>query len=86
MSPYPSVEDAVPAERLQSTRRNRQGPLARARLYLRETRLGTWVVREESDRRGGSFFTLGAALKFIRREFGADAHVITTYVMQNEAA
>jgi hypothetical protein len=53
---------------------------------LRETRLGTWVVREESDRRGGSFFTLRAALKFIRREFGADAQVITTYVMQNEAA
>jgi hypothetical protein len=53
---------------------------------MRETRAGTWVVREDDDRRGGSFFTREAALRFIRSEFGADAQITATYVLNKEAA
>jgi hypothetical protein len=53
---------------------------------MRETRFGTWVVRDESDRRGGCFFTFEAALKFIRHEFGSGARPIMTYLGQKVAA
>ncbi len=53
---------------------------------MRETRAGTWVVREERGRRGGSFFTLEAALRFIRSEFGAGAQVIAAYFVEKQAA
>jgi hypothetical protein len=56
------------------------------KLHMRETRFGTWVVREEGDRRGGSFFTRNAALKFIRQEFGANAHIIERFLVQKVAA
>ena len=56
------------------------------RLYMRETRGGTWVVREDGGRRGGSFFTRTAALRFIRREFGAGAHIVATYAVHTKAA
>jgi hypothetical protein len=59
---------------------------ASARLHLRETRSGAWIVRDEGNRRGGSFFTLAAALKFIRTEFGAGAQIIAKYMMHKEAA
>jgi hypothetical protein len=59
---------------------------ARTRLRLYATRLGTWIVREESGRCGGSFFSQEAALKFIRREFGADAQIVMTHLMQKDAA
>jgi hypothetical protein len=55
-------------------------------LHVRETRHGIWVVREESDRRGGSFFTYEAALKFIRNEFGTDAQIVATDLVHKKAA
>jgi len=58
----------------------------RLKLYVRETRYATWVVREEGNRRGGCFFTYEAALKFIRNEFGPDARPIMTYLAQKVAA
>jgi hypothetical protein len=53
---------------------------------MRETRSGTWIVREDGGRRGGSFFTQAAALTFIRREFGAEAHIVATYAVHTKAA
>jgi hypothetical protein len=53
---------------------------------MRETRAGTWVVREERGRRGGSFFTRDAALRFIRSEFAAGVQVITTCFAEKQAA
>lgn len=58
----------------------------RARLLLRETRDGTWVVQDEGGHRGGCFFTREAARKFIRDEFGADALVLLTYQADRQAA
>jgi hypothetical protein len=43
-------------------------------------------VRDEHDRRGGSFLTREAALKYIRREFGAGAEITATHLAQKEAA
>jgi hypothetical protein len=66
--------------------RHPAGHIRQARLHMRQTRQGTWMVRDEDDRRGGSFVTREAALKFIRREFGAGAEITATYLAQKEAA
>ncbi len=58
----------------------------RARLLLRETRYGTWLVQDDGEHRGGCFFTQEAARKFIRHEFGADALVLITYQADRQAA
>jgi len=63
----------------------RRAPVG-ARLYLRETPLGRWVVRDEHDRCGGTFVTQVAALKFVRSEFGANARIIVAEAVRREAA
>ncbi len=68
------------------TRRHSLARDGKARLHLRQTRSGAWVVRDDADCRGGCFLTLAAALKFISTEFGAGALVITTHVTRKEAA
>jgi len=57
-----------------------------ARLHMRETRSGNWIVQDASGRRGGCFFTYEAALKFIRSEFGPNAQIVTTQLAQRKAA
>jgi len=79
------ARDAAAASKLPSIRRPQSGR-TKACFYLRETRAGTWVVRDREDRRGGIFFTREAALKYIRSEFGTDAQFVTTYLVQKEAA
>lgn len=80
------MSKCVSAQDIGTAQRHPRGSPRRARLYMRETRAGTWVVREDDDRRGGSFFTREAALRFIRSEFGADAQITATYVLNKEAA
>jgi hypothetical protein len=58
----------------------------RARLLLRETRYGTWVVQDDGGHRGGCFFTQEAARKFISHEFGAEALVLITHQVVRQAA
>jgi hypothetical protein len=55
-------------------------------LFLRETRRGAGVVREEDGRRGGSIFTYEGAMKYIRTEFGAAVQIIATRLVHTKAA
>lgn len=48
----------------------------RARAHLRECPSGAWIVHDEADRRGGRFADRRSALKFAKREFGANTHII----------
>ena len=49
---------------------------APARILLRRTPDGLWIVRDEMDRRGGRFHDRRAALRFASREFGPAARII----------
>lgn len=83
MSKSSSLRDVAATARMHSFGRPIGGP---TRVHMRQTRYGTWVVREEGDRRGGNFFTQDAALKFIRSEFGTDAQITATYFVHKQAA
>lgn len=85
MSTYSSATVIATARRRRWIAKRRRAAIG-AQLYLRETPLGRWVVREEHDRCGGTFLTLEAALKFIRSEFGANAQIIAADVVQKNAA
>ena len=57
-----------------------------ARLTLRETAAGAWIVRDAEDRHGGRFVTRKAAMKYIRAQFGPDAEIVVLGASQKEAA
>lgn len=46
------------------------------RIHVSETSKGTWIVRDEADRRGGFFQDRRAAFRFIRDEFGRNAEIV----------
>ena len=50
---------------------------AAAVAYLSQNAHGGWTVRDEADNRGGFFQNRKAALKFVQREFGRDAQIIS---------
>ena len=73
------------------TSADRREPLAgsyppAARVILRETAAGAWIVRDEEDRHGGCFVTRKAAMKYIRTQFGPDAEIVVLGAAQKEAA
>ena len=53
------------------------GAQAAVLAYLSQNANGGWSVRDEADNRGGLFQNREAALKFVRREFGREARVVT---------
>jgi hypothetical protein len=55
-------------------------------LFVSETSHGVWTVRGDGNRRGGTFFTYEAAMRFIRTEFGADAQFIAAAAGSKKAA
>ncbi len=85
MSTYLSVKRVATAGRLHAIARHGSAT-DRARVFLRKTQLGAWVVGEGNGRRGGIFFTQEAALKFIRSEFGADAQIVAADTVRKTAA
>jgi len=85
VSTYSTANLIATARRLRWIALRRRAPIW-ARLYLRESPLGRWIVRDEHDRCGGIFSTQEAALKFVRSEFGANAQIITADVTHREAA
>jgi hypothetical protein len=57
-----------------------------ARITLRETAAGAWIVRDEEDRHGGRFVTRKDAMRYIRTQFGPDAEIVVLGASQKEAA
>ncbi len=47
-----------------------------ARAHLRECPSGAWIVHDDANRRGGRFADRRSAVKFVRREFGANSQII----------
>ena len=50
------------------------------RVLIRPTRSGAWIVRDGRGENGGFFRDRAAALKFIRREFGATVEPLESSV------
>ena len=53
------------------------GPLG-ARVYVRETGAGIWIVHDEDDSKGGCFRHHQTACRFAEAEFGADAEIVVS--------
>ena len=47
-----------------------------SRVFIREARAGTWIVHDESDRKGGCFTSRHAAFRFVEDEFGLSAEIV----------
>ena len=60
---------------VQSQKAQATGP-AGARVYVRETGAGIWIVHDEDDSKGGCFRNHQTACRFAVDEFGADAEIV----------